>query len=361
MVYLGHVVSLEGIQTAPSKIEAVKTWPIPRNTQDVRKFLGFTGYYRRFIRNFAAIARPFNDLLVGHSTNPKNKRKSKTKQTPFTWGESQQNSFDMIISKLTNPPILAYGDYSKPFKLHTYASGSGLGVVLYQSQDGKDRVVAYASRSLKPSERNYPAHKLEFLAVCEKYHDYLYGSKFEMLTNNNPLTYVITTAKLDATGQRWIAALSDYNFTIKYRSGRKNADADGLSRLAEDTAANQERIIFPEVLKAICQCAALQVEECPLVESITVSQPVDATEDIPEELLMSHVLTSKDLRKAQRDDPILKLIIDHLQKGSRISVQQIQNNTLIDRRYFKDWEKLYLCQDVLYRKAELNGHEHNRL
>ena len=365
VVYLGHVVSHEGIQTDPSKIESVKTWPIPKNTQDVRKFLGFTGYYRRFIRDYAAIARPLNDLLVGHSTNLKNKRKYKTKQTPFTWGESQQNSFDMIISKLTNPPILAYADYSKPFKLHTDASGSGLGAVLYQSQDGKDRVVAYASRSLKPSERNYPAHKLEFLAlkwaVCEKYHDYLYGNKFEVLTDNNPLTYVFTTAKLDATGQRWVAALSDYNFTVKYRSGRKNADADGLSRLPEDTAANQERIIFPEVLKAICQCAALQVEECPLVESVAVSQPVDASEDIPEDLLMSHALTSKDWRKAQRDDPTLKLIIDHLQKGSRISVQQIQNNTSIDRRYFKDWEKLYLCQDVLYRKAELNGQDFQQL
>ena len=365
VVYLGHVVSEEGIQTDPSKIDAVKSWPVPKNTQDVRKFLGFTGYYRRFIRDYAAIARPLNDLLVGHSTNPKNKRKSKTKQTPFSWGELQQTSFDTIISKLTNPPVLAYADYSKPFKLHTDASGSGLGAVLYQSENGKDRVVAYASRSLKPSERSYPAHKLEFLAlkwaVCEKYHDYLYGSKFEVLTDNNPLTYVFTTAKLDATGQRWVAALSDYNFTIKYRSGRKNADADGLSRLQEDSAADQDKVIFPEVLKAICQCAALQVEECPLVESVAVSQPVDVTEDIPEELLRSHALTSKDWRKAQRDDPTLKLIIEHLQSGSRISVKQIQNNPLIDRRYFKDWEKLYLYQDVLYRKVELNGQAFQQL
>ena len=114
--------------------------------------------------------------------------------------------------------------------------------------------MAYASRSLKPSEKHYPAHKLEFLAlkwaICEKYHDCLYGSKFEVLTDNNLLTYVFTTAKLDATGQRWVAAFSDYNFTIRYRSGRKNADADGLSRSMEDTAAGQERIIFPEVLKA---------------------------------------------------------------------------------------------------------------
>ena len=103
--------------------------------------------------------------------------------------------------------MLAYANCRLPFSVNTDASLSGLGAVLYQKQDGKDRVVAYASRSLKPSEKNYPAHKLEFLAlkwaISEKFRDYLYGSKFEVLTDNNPLTYVLTTAKLDATGQRW--------------------------------------------------------------------------------------------------------------------------------------------------------------
>ena len=92
----------------------------------------------------------------------------------FEWGPEQQNSFDTIIDKLTNPPVLAYANYSIPFKVHTDASTSGLGAVLYQTQEGVDRVIAYASRSLKPSERNYPAHKLEFLAlkwcVTEKFH-----------------------------------------------------------------------------------------------------------------------------------------------------------------------------------------------
>ena len=229
--YLGHVVSEEGIHTDPSKIEAIKDWPVPKSTKDVRRFLGFAGYYRRFINGFAAIARPLNDLLVGHVTNPKAKSKKALKRSPFEWTEKHQRSFDTIIDRLSNPPVLAYADYSLPFKVHTDASFDGLGAVLYQTQDGKERVIAYASRSLKPSEKNYPAHKLEFLAlkwaICEKFHDYLYGSLFEAITDNNPLTYVLTTAKLDATGQRWIASLSGYNFTIKYRSGSKNADADG--------------------------------------------------------------------------------------------------------------------------------------
>ena len=94
--------------------------------------------------------------------------------------------------------------------------------------------VAFASRALSGSERNYPAHKLEFLAlkwaIVDKFSDYLYGAKFVALTDNNPLTYVMTTAQLDATGQRWVAALSTYDFKIKYIAGKKNVDADALSR-----------------------------------------------------------------------------------------------------------------------------------
>ena len=182
VTYLGHVVSEEGIETDPAKIEAVRTWPVPKSVKDVRRFLGFTGYYRRFIEGFAAIARPLNNLLIGHATNPKAKKKSAQKRVPFKWGVEEQVSFDTITDKLTNPHVLAYADYTLPFTVHTDASLDGLGAVLYQFQDGKERVIAYASRSLKPSEKNYPAHKLEFLAlkwaVSEKFHDYLYGGTF---------------------------------------------------------------------------------------------------------------------------------------------------------------------------------------
>ena len=159
VTYLGHVVSEDGIKTDPDKIKALKCWPTPKSIKDVREFLGFAGYYRRFCKVFSAIVRPLNDLLVGQST------KKPTKKIPFKWEEPQQNAFKTIIDRLSNLPILGYADYRLPFKLHTVASGNGLGAVLYQHQDGLDRVIAYASRSLKPAERNYPAHKLEFLAL----------------------------------------------------------------------------------------------------------------------------------------------------------------------------------------------------
>ena len=129
--------------------------------------------------------------------------------------------------------------------------------------------------------------ELEFLAlkwaICEKFHDYLYGSLFEVITDNNPLTYVLTTTKLDATGQRWIASLSGYNFGIKYSSGKKNANADGLSRCK---ASQEERVIFPETLKAISHSLSV-TEDCPLVESVVVSDSHASTQvdDVPEQLL----------------------------------------------------------------------------
>lgn len=118
--------------------------------------------------------------------------------------------------------------------LHTDASTRGLGAVLYQEQEGRLCIIAYASRGLSRSKSWYPAHKLEFLAlkwsVCEKFCDYLYGNHFTVVTDSNPLTYILTTAKLDATSYRWLAALSTFSFKLVYRLGKQSADADGLSR-----------------------------------------------------------------------------------------------------------------------------------
>ena len=177
--YLGHIVSEEGILTDPAKIEVVKTWPVPKSVKEVWQFLGFTGYYRRFIEGYSSIAHPLNDLLIGNSPKekPKKGRKPQSTGTTFVRKAAQQEAFNTLVSKLIKPQVLAYADCRQSFKLHTDASSSGLGEVLYQHQDGLDRVIAYASRSLKPAERNYPAHKMEFLAlkwaVTDKFHDYL--------------------------------------------------------------------------------------------------------------------------------------------------------------------------------------------
>ena len=209
------------------------------NVKTLRSF-GFTGYHRRFIKDYARIVKPLLDLLIGHPTHSTANTESKKKKSciPRQWGEVEQHAFDAVKEKLLSPPILAYSDFTQSFILHTDDSTDGLSAVLYQEQDGIERVVAYANRGLKPSEKNYPAPKLEFLclkwAVPEKFHDCLYGNSFVVYTDNNPLTYVLSSAKLDTTGHRWLASLGCYNFKLVYRSEKANGDVDELSRRPQE-------------------------------------------------------------------------------------------------------------------------------
>ena len=173
--------------------------------------------------------------------------------------------------------MLAYADFKKPLIVHTDESTEGLGVVLYQEHDGLERVIAYASRGLCNSEKHYPAHKLEFLCLkwadTEKFHDYLYGNEFLVCTYNNPLTYLLSSAKLDAMRHRRLAALGTYNFTLKYESGKSNGDAAGLSRRPQEKVE-----VFPEAVKAICQAYTVSRGSCPYDETVLVTDNPDIVE-----------------------------------------------------------------------------------
>ncbi len=232
--YLGHVVSEDRVSTDPDKVSVVKSWPVPKSASEVQSFLGFVGFYHRFVRGFSKIARPLHQLTQGLNQRGKKSKKQGT-ANPFHWEIEHQEAFNQLIDCVTSAPVLGFANHRYPFEFYTDASGEVLGAVLYQTVDDKKRVIAFASRSLSKSERIYPAHKLEFLAlkwaVCGKFHDYLYGNTFTAFLDNNPLTYVMHKARLDATGHRWVSQLSDYNFTIKYHSGKQNIDADSLSRL----------------------------------------------------------------------------------------------------------------------------------
>ena len=153
------------------------------------------------------------------------------------WDDRCQQSFDDLKQFCTMTPILAYADFIRPFKLHTDACRSGLGAMLYQTHnDGTDTVIAYTSSSLTKVESLYPAHKLEFLtlkwAVIEKFHKYLYGLAFDVYTDNNPLTYVLMTAKLDTASHHWVASLVFYNFQLYYGAGKTNINVDALLKVS---------------------------------------------------------------------------------------------------------------------------------
>ena len=191
LAYLGHIISAKGEGTDEGKTEAIKNWPTPTTVMEVRSFLGFMGYYHRFIPKFAQVAWPLHELMSGENVGKK--------KAAIKWDNRCQQAFDDLKALCTTVPILAYANFSKPFKLHTDACGMGLGAVFYQTrEDGTKAVIAYASRSLNKAKSHYPAHKLEFLAlkwaVVEKLHKYLYGLTLDVHMDNNPLMYVLTTA-----------------------------------------------------------------------------------------------------------------------------------------------------------------------
>ena len=145
-------------------------------------------------------------------------------------------SFQEFKQLCSSMPIVAYADYPKPFKLHTDVCNLWLGAILHQTdEDSLDRVIVYASRTLSRSERNYPAYKLEFLALkwalTDQFHKYLYGGNFNMYTDNNPIMYILTSARLDAVGQHQVAALANYNFQLYYKTAKLNIEVDALSQI----------------------------------------------------------------------------------------------------------------------------------
>ncbi len=230
--FLGHQVSAQGIAMDPGKIEAVKEWKVPKTVKELRSFLGFCSYYRKFIEGFSRIAGPLHDLVNLCITQFGQGKKDFC----ALWSSECQSAFELLKEKLTSAPVLRYADFSLPFILETDASHEGLGAILYQQQGGCKRVIAFASRRLRKADRNdryYSSMKLELLAlkwaVSEKFCGYLLGSKFVVITDNNPLCH-LKTGKLGAVEQRWVAQLSVFDFDVKYRPGRHNTAADALSR-----------------------------------------------------------------------------------------------------------------------------------
>ena len=216
--YFDHIVSSEGVATDSVKTEAVARLPAPKTLKNLRSFLGFASYYRRFVPRFAQTAALLHQLTARISEKG-NKKKSII--TSERWKGECQKAFDKLNTALTTAPVLAYLYYSKPFIVETDASNKGQGAVLSQKQDGKLRVIDFVSRGLREAEWNMKnsSMKLELLAlkwaVADKFGEYLLGSEFVAYTDNNPLTYLQSKSKLKAAEQRWAAELASFNFRIK--------------------------------------------------------------------------------------------------------------------------------------------------
>lgn len=226
--YVGHVIAPEGIFPNENYLKPIKTWPIPRDVKELRIFLGTLGYYRKFIRDYARITKPLTVQL-----KKENEKVVHTRE--FV------EAFEKCRTILTSSDVLGFPDFDKQFIVTTDASQFAVGAVLSQKQNGKDKPLAFASRTLTKTETNYSTIEKELLAIIfavKYFRPYIYGRKFLLVTDHKPLTYIFSMSHENARLIRWRLILSEFDFDIQHEKGKNNVVADGLSRIPIAGACN---------------------------------------------------------------------------------------------------------------------------
>ena len=329
--------------------------------------MGFLNYYRRYIENLSKIAKPIYDLVKpaenGASSSKTTKKRSEKQWAnhPVSWTPAHQTALEKLISCLVSAPVMAYPDPNSPYVLHTDSSETGLGAVLYEEQHGILRVIAYGSRTLTPAENNYHLHsgKLEFLAlkwaICEQFRDYLYYSpSFVVYMDNNPLTYVLSSAKLNATGLRWIGELTDFNFTIWYRPGKTNTDADTLSRMPElmgEYMALCTQETCQDKLCAIIQSAKEQDQgRANWISSLTYDSNVLSESEPPPSINGEPRFDETDIRQAQLDHSIIGKVYSFVKGDKQPTPAQRARESADTKLLLHEWHKLAIGKDGILRR-----------
>ena len=359
--YLAHHVSRKGVLPSKKNLESIAQCPLPDMYTKVKSFVGLVGHYRHFIKGFAKIAAPLYDLTSGDNKDKKSEHVDLSTEA--------REAFNHLKAACLQAPILAFPDFDKPFLLETDASGRGLGAVLSQKQaDGRYHPIAYASRVMNETEQRYHSNKQEFLAlkwvVTEQFHEYLspYGknrNEFVVRTDNNLLTYIFSSANLDAAGQRWVSRLASYNFSLEYQKGKDNTVADFLSRMSERLPEKEvqeylNKIPYPGV-KAVLNNTIMSIEEraeqgvrpTPDCQGDCQEETVEAR---PTRLATTNVT---DWKQEQKEDPFLYHVAKHLRVPHETFKAVLHK--VLERKataaYVKAKEQLLIKNGLLYHKT----------
>ena len=290
ITFLGHKISAEGMKPGTANLKAIAEMASPTTYTGVRHFTRMTGFFRRFIKGYAKIAKPLNDLLEGEASKLKNED---LMLTPEELAAFEEHKIRCMMAS-----VLAFADFEKPFRLETDALKEGLGAVLLQEAgDGQFHLVAFARWELKGGEPKYHSSRLEFLAL-----------KWAM-TDNNPLTYILTTPNLDALGHRWVTALAGYNMKLEYLKGSDNKVADALSHVLEK--------LDEETIRELHNCARIGYSLWAETDNINMIQEgewvdqeviVRAAQIVKQHKKFCN-LANSDWVEAQQRDPVIPHVI----------------------------------------------------
>ena len=231
--FLGFIVSSEGLKPNIKKVEAIKKFPEPQNLKELRRFLGLSGYYRRFIKNYAQLAKPITKLLRGEDGH-RQISKHESKNYPIKFDQPAKNAFQTLKDIISSNDVLVFPDFQKPFELTTDASDKALGAVLSQKGHDGDRPITFISRTLSATEENYATNEKEMLAIVWALHtlrNFIYGAKINIHTDHQPLTYALSPQNNNAKLKRWKAFMEEHDYQLFYKPGRSNVVADALSRI----------------------------------------------------------------------------------------------------------------------------------
>ena len=329
--FLGHVVSEAGISTDPSKISVVKDWPTPASVKEVRSFVGFCSYYRKFIREFSSIAKPLLKLTENG--------------VKFEWDDDCEAAFDRLKCAMISAPVLAYPSLTGEFLLDTDASGVGIGAVLSQVQNGEEKVIGYFSRTLSKSERRYCVTRRELLAVVEAikhFHHYLYGLPFVVRTDHGSLRWLLNFRNLEGQLARWSELLGTYNFTLIHRAGKQHVNADFLSRPPCGNCSYCERVELREKDKVSDHC------DCPKKCSVRKVVAEDTFQKVDSWL---NSKTCDELRNLQESDPDIGFLLKEKEVGhEKPKWEDISGKGQDLKRYWAQWERMVLRNGLLYRE-----------
>ena len=361
VVFLGHIVSGEGVRPNPDNIAKVMAWTRPKTAKQIKSFVALGSYFRRFIRNYAQMARPLIDLTK--------------KGKKFIWSEACEKSFEEIKAALVGSEVMGYPqNEGGEFILDVDGCDTGIGAVLIQIQEGRERVIAYASRSLNKAESNYCITEKELLAVryfIEYFRQYLLGRRFKVRSDHQALVWLFRLKEPRGKIARWFEILSQYDFSIEYRPGVKQGHCDALSRCNNPKDCECSEVDTNEPLKCgPCKKCRKRADDMMLsntskrvdaedktvaaeskmlaikaVEVVDGQEPSTSTRENNSKEPVVRI--GKDMRMAQLQDTDISPILNAKEENKKPSSREMQKASAATRHYWIYWDSLFMKDGVL--------------